>query len=90
MIRVSPTDSTTRRTLTGAARILAALQLDGPLLIGLSLVAGYGLIVLYSASGQNWNMVLRAVVRLLMGAAAMMALAQLRPQQLRAAALPLW
>ena len=91
MIRVSPgSDSTTRRTLTGAARILAALQLDGPLLIGLALVAGYGLIVLYSASGQNWSMVLRAVVRLLMGGAAMIALAQLRPQQLRAAAMPLW
>jgi len=91
MIRVSPgSDSTTRRTLTGAARVLAALQLDGPLLIGLALVAGYGLIVLYSASGQSWPMVLRAVVRLLMGAAAMLALAQVKPQQLRAAALPLW
>ena len=91
MIRVSPaSDSTTRRTLTGAARVLAALQLDGPLLIGLALVAGYGLIVLYSASGQSWPMVLRAVVRLLMGAAAMLALAQVRPQQLRAAAPWLW
>jgi len=88
MIRVTPgsSDSTTRRTLTGAARLLAALQLDGPLLIGLSLVSCYGLIVLYSASGQNLGMVLRAVVRLVMGAVAMLALAQLRPQQLRAAA----
>src|SRR4051794_22830561 len=91
MIRVAPgSDSTTRRTLTGAARVLATLQLDGPLLIGLALVAGYGLIVLYSASGQSWSMVLRAVVRLVMGAVAMLALAQLRLQQLRAAALPVW
>jgi len=88
MIRVTPgsSDSTTRRTLTGAARLLAALQLDGPLLIGLALVSCYGLIVLYSASGQSLGMVLRAVMRLVMGAVAMLALAQLRPQQLRAAA----
>jgi rod shape determining protein RodA len=87
MIRVGPgQDSTTRRTLGGAARVLMALQLDGPLLIGLSLVTLYGLIVLFSASGQSWPMVMRAVVRLAMGAAAMLALAQLRPQQLRASA----
>jgi rod shape determining protein RodA len=87
MIRVNPsTDSTTRRTLGGAARILSALQLDGPLLIGLGLVSLYGLIVLYSASGQSWDTVLRAVARLGLGTVAMLALAQVRPQQLRAAA----
>ncbi len=87
MIRVSPgSDSTTRRTLGTAARVLSALQLDGPLLVGLSLVCGYGLIVLYSASGQDWGMVLRAVARLGMGVVAMLVLAQLRPQQLRNAA----
>ena len=87
MMRVAPgSDSTTRRTLTGAARLLATLQLDGPLLIGLGLVSCYGLIVLYSASGQSLRMVLAAVMRLAMGTVAMLALAQLRPQQLRAAA----
>ncbi len=84
MMRVSPgSDSTTRRTLSTAARVLSALQLDGPLLVGLSLVCAYGLIVLYSASGQSWAMVLRAVVRLGLGTLAMVALAQVRPQQLR-------
>lgn len=87
MMRVSPgSDSTTRRTFSTAARVLSALQLDGPLLVGLSLVCAYGLIVLYSASGQSWDMVLRAVVRLGLGTAAMVALAQVRPQQLRKAA----
>ena len=87
MIRVNPGgDSTTRRTLGGAARVLATLQLDGPLLIGLGLVCCYGFIVLYSASGQNAGMVLRAVLRLFMGSIAMVALAQVRPQQLRSAA----
>jgi len=45
--------SRTRRTLTGAARVLFALKIDGPLLVGLALIAAYGLVVLYSASGQS-------------------------------------
>lgn len=91
MIRVNPgQESGTRRTLGTAARVLSTLQLDGPLLVGLALLCGYGLVVLYSASGQSWGMVLRAVVRLGIGAVAMLALAQVRPQQLRSAALPIW
>ncbi|MEO6078273.1 MAG: rod shape-determining protein RodA [Steroidobacteraceae bacterium] len=87
MMRIMPgSDSTTRRTLGTAARVLMALKLDGPLLVGLSLVSVYGLVVLYSASSQDWGTVLRAVARLGLGALAMVALAQVRPQQLRAAA----
>ncbi len=91
MIRITPgSDSTARRTLSGAARVLLALKLDGPLLVGLSLVSVYGLIVLYSASGQDWGTVLRAGARLVIGTVAMLGLAQVRPQQLRAAAPWLW
>ena len=75
--------SRTRRTLTGTARMLSALKLDGPLLIGLALVAAYGLIVLYSASGQSLPTVVRAGIRLCMGAAAMLVLAQVNPNFLR-------
>ncbi len=75
--------SRARRTLTGTARMLLALKLDGPLLIGLSLIAAYGLLVLYSASGQSVGMVLRQVGHLAMGAAAMLALAQVNPNFLR-------
>lgn len=75
-----------RRTLTIATRILLALKLDGPLLIGLALVAGYGLIVLYSASGQNSDMILRTLLRMGLGTAAMVAVAQLRLNTLRNAA----
>jgi rod shape determining protein RodA len=90
MIRVTTTDSTARRTLGTAARVLSALKLDGPLLVGLGLLCLYGLVVLYSASGENWGMVFRAVVRLGIGAAAMMLLAQVRPAQLRKFSMPLW
>jgi rod shape determining protein RodA len=75
--------SRARRTLTGTARMLLALKLDGPLLIGLSLIAVYGLFVLYSASGQSLGAVLRQLGHLSMGAAAMLALAQLNPNFLR-------
>jgi rod shape determining protein RodA len=87
MMRIVPgQDSTARRTLSTAARILSALKLDGPLLVGIGLVCVYGLVVLYSASGQDWGTVGRAVARLGLGIVAMIALAQVRPQQLRAAA----
>ena len=75
-----------RRTITVATRILMALKLDGPLLVGLSLVAIFGLIVLYSASGQDMGKVVRALLHLGLGTVAMLALAQVRPQVLRRAA----
>ena len=55
--------SRTRRTLSGAARVLLELRIDGPLVVGLSLIAAYGLVVLYSASGQSLPTVLRTVAR---------------------------
>ncbi len=75
--------SRARRTLTGTARTLLALKLDGPLLVGLALIAAYGLIVLYSASGRSPGTVLRQVGHLAMGTAAMLALAQVNPNVLR-------
>lgn len=77
--------SRTRRTLTGAARVLLELRIDGPLVIGLSLVAAYGLVVLYSASGQSLPTVLRTVARLLLGTAAMLLVARVNPNFLRRA-----
>jgi rod shape determining protein RodA len=75
--------SRTRRTLTGTARMLAALKLDGALLVGLGLVAVYGLVVLYSASGQSLATIIRACAHLGMGAVAMLLLAQVNPNFLR-------
>src|ERR1700742_2008848 len=77
------TGSRTRRTLTGAARVLFALKLDGPLIIGLALVAAYGLIILYSASGQSLPTIYRTLGRLALGTFAMLLLAQVNPNFLR-------
>jgi rod shape determining protein RodA len=73
----------TSRTLSAGARLLSGLKLDGPLLLGLALIALYGQVVLYSASGQDWGAVARGTARLAIGAVAMLALAQLRPSFLR-------
>jgi rod shape determining protein RodA len=75
--------SRARRTLTGTARMLLALKLDGPLLVGLALIGVYGLLVLYSASGQSAGMVVRQVGHIAMGVVAMLALAQINPSILR-------
>ena len=77
------TQSRTKRTLTGAARILFQLNVDGPLVVGLALISVYGLIVLYSASGQNLGTIGRTLWRLVLGAAAMLILAQVSPNFLR-------
>ena len=76
-------ESRARRTLTGAARILSALKIDGPLVTGLALIAVYGLIVLYSASGQSVPTIIRTVVRIFLGTIAMLVLARVNPNFLR-------
>jgi rod shape determining protein RodA len=84
MIHEEVTDGpSARRAVTGAARMLLALKLDGPLLVGLGLIAAYGLVVLYSASGQSLGTVIRQVGHLGMGTVAMLLLAQVNPNFLR-------
>ena len=75
--------SRTRRTLSGAARVLFALKLDGPLIVALALVAVFGLVVLYSASGQSAMTIYRTLGRLALGTIAMLVLAQVNPNFLR-------
>src|ERR1035441_10748775 len=75
--------SRTRRTLPIAARLLSVLNLDGPLLVGLGLLAIYGLAILDSASGQSVDTIVRTVIRLALGTAAMLALTHASPNLLR-------
>ncbi|HEY2274799.1 MAG TPA: rod shape-determining protein RodA [Steroidobacteraceae bacterium] len=78
-----PYGSRTRRTLTGATSVLFALKIDGPLVMGLGLIAAFGLIVLYSASGQSTATVVRTVMRIILGTVAMLLLARVNPNFLR-------
>jgi rod shape determining protein RodA len=76
-------DSRTRRTVTGAARILRALRLDGMLLAGLAAVSAFGLFVLYSAAGDNTALWLSQLARIGIGFALMIVLAQVPDHFLR-------
>jgi len=73
----------TRRTLSSTAKLLSALNLDGPLLVGLGLLALYGMAILYSASGQSLDTILRTLLRIALGTAAMLALTHASPNFLR-------
>lgn len=79
-------DSAAKRTFSATARLLSALKLDGPLLVSLGLLALYALIVQYSASGQSLDTVMRTLMRLGLGAMAMIALAHSGPNFLRSLA----
>jgi len=63
--------------------LLAIFHIDLPLLVGLLLLCGFGLIVLYSASGENLEQVRGQAVRLLIAFAGMLGVAQLSPAALR-------
>ena len=73
----------TRRTLSSTAKLLSALNLDGTLLVGLGLLALYGMAILYSASGQSLDTILRTLMRIALGTAAMLALTHASPNFLR-------
>ncbi len=63
--------------------LLARIHLDLPLLTGLLLLSCYGLVILYSASGQDLHQVEKQALRLLIAFGAMFFLAQIPPQTLR-------
>ncbi len=63
--------------------IFARLHLDLPLLTGLVLLCGLGLIFLYSASGQDSGEIVKQSIRLALGFTSMFLLAQVNPDKLR-------
>jgi len=71
------------RALSFAGRLLRKLCIDGPLLTTLLLLAGAGLFVLYSAGGQQVDLVLRQLLRIGVALAALLVVAQIPPKYLR-------
>jgi len=69
--------------LGDAARIMRTLNLDGQLLGGLLLICGLGLVVLYSAVGEDMDLTLQQCVRLFIAVVAMFVVAQIPPDVLR-------
>jgi len=64
-------------------RVLHRVHLDPPLLLGICCVLGVGAFVLYSASGNDFDTVLRQSARIGVAALAMLALAQVNSSWLR-------
>lgn len=62
------------------ARLLRAFHLDGPLLLLLLAICGAGLFVLYSASGEDMDMVWRQAVRIAIALGALFVAAQVPPR----------
>ncbi len=63
--------------------LLAWLHLDLPLLTGLMLLSGVGLLILYSAGDQEWALIQRQLIRLGIAFGVMIILAQLHITHLR-------
>jgi rod shape determining protein RodA len=84
MIFDDMTPSRTRRTLNVGGRTLRALGLDGPLTGVLAIIVVIGILVVYSASGQNLKMVEHHLGNIAIAVTAMLALAKFAtPQYLR-------
>ena len=69
--------------LSDFALLMRRLHIDGPLLVGLLLVCGLGLFVLYSAVGESNRLLMNQAVRLGVAFLAMFIVAQLPPDFLR-------
>ena len=84
MIFDEMSQSRTRRTLTAGGRALRALGLDGPLTGVLALIVCIGVLVVYSASGQNVKMVEHHLGNIAIAVTALLVLAKFSsPQYLR-------
>ncbi|ADE13756.1 rod shape-determining protein RodA [Nitrosococcus halophilus Nc 4] len=61
--------------------LLYCLHLDSPLLLGLVLLSSFGLVVLFSAGGQDIDLIQRQLLRLGVALVALIGLAQVPPRQ---------
>jgi rod shape determining protein RodA len=78
--------SRAQRTLTLTGRVLEMLHLDGPLLAAVLAVCTAGLVVLYSAAGENVGIFLGQAARVGLGLGVLVVVAQVPPRLMRAGA----
>jgi rod shape determining protein RodA len=78
--------SRTQRTFTVSGRVLDALHIDGLLLLGVIAVCVAGLVVLFSAAGEDLGVFLRQAARVGLALGVLLAVAQVPPRALRAVA----
>jgi rod shape determining protein RodA len=78
--------SRAQRTLTFSGRLLEALHIDGPLLTAVLAVCAVGLVVLFSAAGEDLGVFVRQAVRVGLALVVMIGVAQVPPRVLQAIA----
>ena len=78
--------SRAQRTLTVTGRVFDALHIDSPLLIAVLGVCAAGLVVLFSAAGEDLGVFLRQAARVGLALGVMVAVAQIPPRVLRVTA----
>ena len=62
------------------------LHIDLPLLLGILLLMGIGLVIMYSASGQSYEMMDKQAMRMLLSLTVMLAVAQVKPRTIESLA----
>jgi rod shape determining protein RodA len=67
-------------------QLLQRLHIDAPLMLGLLLLLGIGLMMLYSAGGQDMGLIVRQLIRMGMAMTAMLIVAQINPDRMRGSA----
>jgi rod shape determining protein RodA len=77
--------SRAQRTFTLSGRLLEALHIDGPLLLAVLAVCVAGLVVLFSAAGEDLGVFLRQAARVGLALGVLLLVAQVPPRILRAA-----
>ena len=78
--------SRAQRTFTFSGRVLYALHIDGPLLAAVLAVCIVGLVVLFSAAGEDVGVFMRQAARVGLALGVMVAVAQVPPRILKASA----
>ena len=69
--------------LNNIGRLIGRLNIDGPLFAAIVLIAAFGLVVLYSAVGENMRLWTNQLIRLFVAFVAMLVTAQFHPDFLR-------
>jgi len=80
MSKRAPLDYGINNPLTNNSYLFSRLFKDLPLFVSICAILGFGLFMLYSASGQSIGMVSRQLIYIILGLFFMLLVAQLRPE----------
>jgi len=80
MSKRAPLDYTINNPLSNNSYSISRLFKDLPLFVSICAMLGFGLFMLYSASGQSIEMVSRQLIYIILGLSFMLFFAQLRPE----------